>query len=195
MSRAEFRVFGHDIIPLVQEIMWSAKAVLFKARKMPAETYFLSRFTTDANVKVRDGLLDIKTRVGNTSEGYEIFQPRGKFQFPVPAKDLGVILSHLKIEMPLDKAEYTIDEFIDMVRKNPDMAAVHVEKMRYGFSVNDIICEYAKVWFNGGLMESACCESEDYAGMKAAIEALGIANMPNTNYLKAARRIVGMEQG
>ena len=51
-------------------------------------------------MKVRDGLLDIKTKVGETPEGYEIFQPRGKFQFPVKREDLATILSHLKVEMP-----------------------------------------------------------------------------------------------
>ena len=193
VPRAEFRVFGHDIIEKVKENMWNCGAVLFKARRMPAETYFLSVHTTEANVKVRDGLLDIKTKVGETPEGYEIFQPRGKFQFPVPKADLAVILSHLKVEMPLDKDQYSIDEFIEMVRKHPDMAAVSVEKMRYGFTVEGIICEYAQVWLNGALLESACCESENYAGMKKAVEALGIAQMPNTNYLKAARRVVGME--
>ncbi|MFT4301673.1 MAG: hypothetical protein QM579_07960 [Desulfovibrio sp.] len=193
VPRAEFRVFGHDIIEKVKTSMWGCGAVLFKARRMPAETYFLSVHTTEANVKVRDGLLDIKTKVGETPEGYEIFQPRGKFQFPVSKTDLAVILSHLKVEMPLDKDQYGIDEFIEMVRKHPDMAAVSVEKMRYGFTVEGIICEYAQVWFNGALLESACCESEDYAGMKKAVEALGIAAMPNTNYLKAARRVVGME--
>ncbi len=193
VPRAEFRVFGHDIIEKVKESMWGCGAVLFKARRMPAETYFLSVHTTEANVKVRDGLLDIKTKVGETPEGYEIFQPRGKFQFPVSKTDLAVILSHLKVEMPLDKDQYGIDEFIEMVRKHPDMTAVSVEKMRYGFTVEGIICEYAQVWFNGALLESACCESEDYAGMKKAVEALGIAAMPNTNYLKAARRVVGME--
>ena len=44
---------------------------------------FPSVHTDEANVKVRDGLLDIKTKVGETPEGYEIFQPRGKFQLPV----------------------------------------------------------------------------------------------------------------
>lgn len=192
VPRAEFRVFGHGIIDIVREKMWSADAVLFKARKMPQETYILSRHTTDANVKVRDGLLDIKTKVGETPEGYEIFQPRGKFQFPVRAAELATILSHLKVDMPLDKETYTFDEFTAMARANADMAVVEVEKMRYGFSVKGIICEFAKVWFNGALMESACCESEDYAGMKQAVEALGIAALPNTNYLKAARRVVGM---
>jgi hypothetical protein len=191
--RAEFRVFGHGVIDLVKQKMWEAKAVLEKARKMPPETYFLSVRTSEANVKVRDGLLDIKTKVGQTPEGYEIFQPRGKFQFPVKKEELATILSHLKVEMRLDKETYTLEEFIAMARKHPDLVPVAVEKMRYGFTVGGIICEYAQVWFNGALVESACCESENYAGMRQVIEALGIAAMPNTNYLKAAKRVVGME--
>ena len=89
--------------------------------------------------------------------------------------------------MRLDKETYTLEEFIAMARKHPDLVPVAVEKMRYGFTVEGIICEYAQVWFNGALVESACCESENYAGMRQVIEALGIAAMPNTNYLKAAK--------
>ena len=191
--RAEFRVFGHGVIDIVKQKMWEAKAVLEKARKMPPETYFLSVRTSEANVKVREGLLDIKTKVGQTPEGYEIFQPRGKFQFPVKREELAAILSHLKVDMRLDKETYTLEEFIAMARKHPDLVPVAVEKMRYGFTIGGIICEYAQVWFNGALVESACCESENYAGMRQVIEALGIAAMPNTNYLKAAKRVVGME--
>jgi hypothetical protein len=191
--RAEFRVFGQGVIDIVKQKMWEAKAVLEKARKMPPETYFLSVQTSETNVKVRDGLLDIKTKVGQTPEGYEIFQPRGKFQFPVKREELATILSHLKVDMRLDKETYTLEEFIAMARKHPDLVPVAVEKMRYGFTIGGILCEYAQVWFNGALIESACCESENYAGMRQVIEALGIATMPNTNYLKAAKRVVGME--
>jgi len=173
--------------------MWNGKTVLFQARRMPAETYFLSTRTNEANVKVRDGLLDIKTKTGETPEGYEIFQPRGKFQFPVRKEDLATILSHLKVEMELRQESYTIDEFIAMARKHADLAPVTVEKMRYGFTIEGIICEYAQVWLNGALVETACAESENYAGMKQVVEGLGLAGMPNTNYLRAAKRVVGME--
>ncbi|MHB8909145.1 MAG: hypothetical protein ACYDAA_09755 [Syntrophales bacterium] len=193
VPRAEFRAFGKDVAGIVKEKMWDAAAVLQKARRMPPEIYFLSTRTNEANVKVRDGLLDIKTKVGETPEGYEIFQPRGKFQFPVKREDLSTILTHLKVDMPLDRESYTIDEFIAMARKHPDLVPVSVEKMRYGFTVGGVICEYAQVWFNGAMIESACCESENYPAMRQAIEVLGIAAMPNTNYLKAAKRIVGME--
>jgi hypothetical protein len=190
--RGEFRVFGHGIIDIVQEKMWDAGAVLKMARRMAPETYFLSAHTNEANVKVRDGLLDIKTKVGETPEGYEIFQPRGKFQFPVKKEDLATIVSHLGVEPDLDQQVWTQAEFTDWARRHPDLVPVIVEKMRYGFTVAGIICEYAQVWFNGALLESACAESENYPGMQEAIKALGIEALPNTNYLKAAKRVVGM---
>jgi hypothetical protein len=192
VPRAEFRVFGQGIIDIVRAKMWDAGAVLHKARKMPPETYFLSVHTDEVNVKVRDGLLDIKIKVGETPEGYEIFQPRGKFQFPVKREELAAILAHLNVETPLAKETYALDEFIAMARLLPDLAPVGVEKMRYGFTVGGVICEFAQVWFNGALVESACCESEDYTALRRAVELLGIAALPNTNYLRAAKRVVGM---
>ena len=103
VPRAEFRVFGKDVIGDVVDHMWKCKAQLFKARVMPEETYILSKATNDANVKVRDGLLDIKTKTGETPEGFEIFQPRGKFQFPVQKAELEAILGHLQVpDQPQD---------------------------------------------------------------------------------------------
>ena len=193
VPRAEFRAFGQGLIDAVKEKMWNGKTILFQARRMPMETYFLSAKTNEANVKVRDGLLDIKTKTGETPEGYEIFQPRGKFQFPVKKEDLATILSHLKAEMALTQDMYTIDEFIALARKHADLVPVTVEKMRYGFTIDGIICEYAQVWFNGALVETACAESENYAGMRQVVEGLGLAALPNTNYLKAAKKVMGME--
>jgi hypothetical protein len=192
VPRAEFRVFGQNLIEGVKARMWNGKTVLFQARRMPMETYFLSARTNEANVKVRDGLLDIKTKVGETAEGFEIFQPRGKFQFPVKRADLATILSHLKVEIALQGETYAIDEFIDIARRHPDLCPVNVEKMRYGFTIDGIICEYAQVWFNGAMVESACVESENYAGMRQVAEGLGLAQLPNTNYLRAAKKVVGM---
>ncbi len=192
VPRAEFRVFGHGIIDIVQERMWEAGAVLWKIRKMPAETYVLSARSDAAIVKVREGLLDVKARVGETPEGFEIFQPRGKFPFPVKRSDLGTVLSHLGVEMGGGRESCTLEEFEEMVRRHPDLLPVTVEKKRYGFSVNGIICEYARVWFNGALLESASSESEYHDGLRSTVAALGLNGMPNTSYLKAAKRVVGM---
>lgn len=190
--RAEFRVFGQGVIDTVRAHMYNGKTVLQQARRMPAETYFLSTRTNDANVKVRDGLLDIKTRTGTTPEGYEIFQPRGKFKFPVSRDDLATILGHLQVEMALEQPSYALDDFVALARAHAALRVVTVEKMRYGFTIDGIICEYAQVWFNGALVETACCESENYAGLQQVVEGLGISELPNTSYLRAAKRVVGL---
>ncbi len=192
VARAEHRAFGHGIIETVKARMWNGKTVLFAARKMPAETYFLSANSNEANVKVRDGLLDIKVKAGETPEGYEIFQPRGKFQFPVRREQLATILSHLQVEVCLEQEMYTIEEFIEIAKRHPKLVPVTVEKMRYGFTIDGVICEYAQVYFNGALLESACVESDDHAAMRAVVESLGLATMPNVSYIKAAKRVVGM---
>lgn len=191
IPRAEFRVFGQGIIDIVGISMWNAQAKLFKIRQS-SETYVLSRHTNDANVKIRDGLLDIKTKVGETEEGYEIFQPRGKFQFPVKNEDLATIFEHLQVAVKIEQPVCTFDEFLDIVAENPGLTAVAVDKERYGFSVDGIICEYGEILFNGAMIETACVESEDYAAMKSVIDKLEIAAFENTNYLRAAKEIVGI---
>ena len=193
VPRAEFRVFGLGIIDTVKANMWNGRTVLYQARRMPAETYILSRRTSDANVKVRDGLLDIKVKTGETPEGYEVFQPRGKFQFPVQREELEAIAAQLRVVLPIDGDRCTFDGFLSLVRQHGDLVAVTVEKMRYGFTIDGVICEYAQVYFNGALVESACVESERYDAMRTVIEGLGIAAHPNVNYLKAAKRVVGLE--
>jgi hypothetical protein len=171
--------------------MWNAQAKLFKIRRSK-EVYILSRHTNEANVKIRDELLDIKIKVGETAEGYEIFQPRGKFSFPVKKEELAIIFDNLLAPISPEKSSYSYEEFLDLVDSHADLAAIDVEKERYGFSVDGVICEYAEVLFNGALVETACAESEDYKAMKEVIQKLEIADFENTNYLIAAKRVVGI---
>lgn len=191
-ARAEFRVFGQGVIDTVQQHMWAAGAVLQPVRNLPVETYFISRNGDDANVKVRGGLLDVKLKIGDTTEGYEIFAPAGKYPFPLSRVDVAAVMKQLKVQTPLPHDSYTVDALTTLAHTHPDLAVVQVEKTRYGFSVEGVICEYAHVTFNGAGTETACCESEDHAALRKVIKALGIAALPNTSYLKAAKRIVGM---
>jgi len=192
VPRAEFRVFGQGILDIVKPAMWKAQATLFKVRQS-GETYILSRHTNEANVKIRDGLLDIKLKVGETESGYEIFQPSGKFQFPVKQDELATILENLQAKVDLSQDTYTFDEFIELLKTTDDIVSVAVHKERYGFSVDGVICEYGKILFNGAMVETTCVESEDYAAMEKVIDKLEISGFENVNYLKAAKRVVGME--
>ena len=192
--RAEFRVFGQGIIAALQPRLWNGKTVLLQARSMPTETYVLSRHTRDANVKVRDDLLDIKLKVGETPEGYEIFQPSGKFQFPVSREQLRAIAVHLRVTLPDESSTdiVTFDDFVAIAQRHPDLAPVTVTKTRWGFVIDDVTCEYAQVFFNGAMVESACVESTDHEAMRRVIAMLGLDTYPNTNYLRAAAVVVGL---
>jgi hypothetical protein len=192
VPRAEFRVFGQGVVDIIKAAMWKSQATLFKARQS-GETYIISKHTNEANVKVRDGLLDIKTKVGETDAEYEIFQPRGKFQFPVQKEELVTILKNLKAEITLNEEQYSFDEFIELVAASDDVASVDVHKERYGFTVDGVICEYGRILFNGAMVETACVESEDYEAMEDVITKLEIGGFQNINYLKAAKRVVGMQ--
>ena len=82
--------------------------------------------TDSANVKVREGLLDIKTKVGQTPEGYEIFQPRGRLPFPVKKADLTTALSYLNVRTDLIGHAFTLEEVIKFARSNPDIVPVMI---------------------------------------------------------------------
>lgn len=59
VPREEFRVFGHDIIPLVQEKNMERKGCSFQGLKNACRKIFFS-FSTSANVRVRADILEIK---------------------------------------------------------------------------------------------------------------------------------------
>jgi hypothetical protein len=53
--------------------------------------------------------------------------------------------------------------------------------------------QYAEVCFNGAMMESACCESEDHGALADVVERLRLSGFENVNYVRAAKQILGME--
>lgn len=191
IPRAEFRIFGQGIIDIVKAAMWKFQVTLCGTRQS-GEAYIISRHNNSVNVKVRDGLLDIKIKVDETDAEYEIFQPGGKFQFPVQREELAGILEHLKAETNLCEERYNFDAFLELVASSNDLASVDVYKERYGFTVDGVICEYGRILFNGAMLETACVESENYDAMEEVITKLEIGGFQNVNYMKAAKRVVGM---
>jgi len=111
----------------------------------------------------------------------------------VRREELAAILEHLHASLEDDHETWTFEMFLEAARRSGVLVPVVVEKMRYGFTIDGVICEYAQVWFNGALMESACVESENYDAMREVIAGLGLAGFPNVNYLTAAKRVVGVE--
>jgi hypothetical protein len=91
----------------------------------------------------------------------------------------------------LDKAEYSFEEFLAMIQKHPDLQAVRVHKERYGYMVNNTICEFGYVLINGAMVATINSESTEVDDIKKTMKDLGLEDVENINYLQAIKRVIG----
>ncbi len=192
--RFEFRTFGRsfeDAAYLMSRLSTPVPEKVWE--RTSEETYIISRTNDVNNTKIRDGKMDIKTFVQEI-DGLEQWNPLMKGEFPMKAQILeNEVFPAFKVDMPqLEKEEYTIEEFLAIVKNHPDLQAVSVEKERYGYMVNDTICEYANVWINGAMVVTVNSESTELDDIKKTIADLGLEGIENINYLQAAKRVIGM---
>ncbi|MDR3226679.1 MAG: hypothetical protein LBT56_03300 [Prevotellaceae bacterium] len=193
--RFEYRSFGRCFkkqaermarlsVP-VPEKVWERKSV---------ETYIVSRTNDVNNTKIRDGKMDIKTFVQNV-DGFEQWNPLMKGEFPINAEVLAKeVFPAFKVSnLPeLQKDTYTLEEFLEIVKNHPDLQAVTVEKLRYGYMVNDTICETGDVYINGAKVVTINSESTEVEDLKKTVQDVGLEGVENINYLQAIKRIIGM---
>ena len=191
--RFEFRSFGQDFnnqaarmarlsIP-IPEKLW--------VRHSP-EIYIMSRINDINNTKIRDGKMDIKTYV-QTVDGLEQWNPLTKTEFPVSIDFLkSDIFPAFQVDIPsFNKSEYTMDEFLEMVKNQSELQAVRVVKERFGYMVNNTICEVGNVIINGAKVMSINSESTELDDIKKTMSDVGLDGVENINYLQAIKRVLG----
>ncbi len=191
--RFEFRTFGQDFEEehyLLSRLSMPVPEKVWE--RTSEEIYILSKTNNINNTKIRNGKMDIKTFVSE-KEGLEQWNPLMKGEFPISKKVLTEdVFPAFKVEMPeLSKEEYSLDEFIDMIKAHNELAAVRVKKLRYGYMVNDTICEFAEVLINGAKVYSINSESTEIADILKTMEQTGMNKYENINYLQAIKRVIG----
>ncbi|MBK8052335.1 MAG: hypothetical protein IPK35_03410 [Saprospiraceae bacterium] len=192
--RFEFRTFGQNFDNANKRMARLSMPVPEKVwERHSDEIYILSRTNDVNNTKIRDGKMDIKTYV-QTVDGLEQWNPLMKGEFPIAAKVLTEeVFPAFMVTMPsLDKDVITYDEFISMIEAHPDLQAVKVHKERYGYMVNNTICETGSVLINGARVETINSESTEVEDIKKTINDVGLAGVENINYLQAIKRVIGL---
>jgi hypothetical protein len=193
--RFEFRSFGRCFCEAAKRMARLSVPVPEKVwERHSTETYIVSRTNDVNNTKIRNGKMDIKTYV-QTVDGLEQWNPLMKGEFSIAKEVLeNDVFPAFKVEgMPkLDKDTYTFEEFIAMVKANPDLAAVRVHKQRFGYMVNDTICEVANVLINGAKVVTINSESTEIDDIKKTVADCGLEGVENINYLQAIKRVIGM---
>jgi hypothetical protein len=192
--RFEFRTFGQNFDNAHYRMSRLSVPVPEKVwERHSEEIYIMSRTNDINNTKIRDGKMDIKTYVQSV-DGLEQWNPLMKGEFPMKREMfLNEVFPAFQVEIPeLTKDIYTFDEFIEMINSHKDLQAVKVHKQRFGYMVNDTICEYGIVLINGAKIVTVNSESTEVEHILKTISDLGLEGVENINYLQAIKRVTGM---
>jgi hypothetical protein len=192
--RFEYRTFGQDFEEEAYTMSRLSMPVPEKVwERESEEIYILSRTNDINNTKIRDGKMDIKTFV-QTVDGLEQWNPLMKGEFPMSKEMLEKeVFPAFQVEMPkLTKDTYTYEEFMAIIKANKDLAAVKVYKLRFGYMVNNTICEFGEVLINGAKVYTLNSESTEIEDIKKTMKDVGLTEFENINYLQAIKRVIGM---
>ena len=146
VPRWEWRTFGDDFGPAEERFA----ALTPEKVQESDETYLLSTHS-DASVKIRDGLMDVKQLEAVNDDGLEQWLPVMKGEFPLPAADVGAVLTKLGVEASgLARDAYTLGELVDEVlAAHPELRAVGVHKSRTHFTVGGAMTELSDLTVEG----------------------------------------------
>lgn len=192
--RFEFRSFGQNFTEAAKRMARLSVPVPEKVwERTSEEIYILSRTNDINNTKIRDGKMDIKTYV-QTVDGLEQWNPLMKGEFPISVEVLKKeVFPAFQVEMPtFTKEVYTYEEFMEIIKNHPDLQAIRVYKQRFGFMVNNTICETGNVLINGAKIETINSESTEVEDILKTMKDVGLENVENINYLQAIKRVIGM---
>ena len=127
VPRWEWRTFGERFGAAEERL-----AALTPERVQDSDELYVLALDSDASLKVRDGLLDVKHLQRVDDDGLEQWRPVAKGEFPLDAGDITRLEEalHAPVQV-LARAAYTLDQFIDeVVGPNPELVAVAVRKHR-----------------------------------------------------------------
>jgi len=192
--RFEYRTFGQNFDNASSRMARFSVPIPEKVwERVSEEIYIVSRTNDINNTKIRDGKMDIKTFV-QTVNGLEQWNPLMKGEFPMNVDVLeNEVFPAFQVALPEFTREiYSFGEFMVMIRQHPDLQAVRVKKQRFGYMVNNTLCEVANVWINGAKVVTINSESTEVEDILKTVKDIQLEGVENINYLQAIKRVIGM---
>jgi exopolyphosphatase / guanosine-5'-triphosphate,3'-diphosphate pyrophosphatase len=190
VPRWEWRTFGEGF-GVAEELLTQREP----ARTQESdETYLLSE-ESDASVKVRDGLMDVKRLEAVDGEGLEQWRPVLKGSFPLAAADVVTVLDALGVAgRKPERDTYTLEQLVaDLVQPAPELAGVAVHKRRTHYEFGGCMAELSEVSAGGRSARTIAVESEDPRLISAALRELQLADRPNVCLARGLKSLIGFE--
>lgn len=190
--------------PIVPRWEWRAFAEQFEAAddrfeslspgsvEESDEVYLLS-LQSDASVKVRGGLMDVKQLQRISADGLEQWLPVMKAEFPLSTAEAGSVLAALAVPVPsFARTSYTLEELADeLVRPSPDLMAVQVHKRREHYTIGGCMAERTEIGTDRGTTRTIAVESEDPTRVARAVNELGLVSSVNVSVPRGLKALVG----
>jgi exopolyphosphatase/guanosine-5'-triphosphate,3'-diphosphate pyrophosphatase len=189
VPRWEWRTFGHEFGGAESKF-----ASLLSEKVQKSEEIYLLAAATDANVKIRDRLMDIKMLERTSPEGLEQWRPVLKESFPLPHTAVATVRATLGLpaaspsgdNLPLDRL------LAELAPAGGPVHVVDVRKTRTRYHVKGCVAEVTEVIADGKAVRTVAIEDEDPAKLIAAVRSMGLGNYPNTSYPQGLKQLVGL---
>jgi exopolyphosphatase/guanosine-5'-triphosphate,3'-diphosphate pyrophosphatase len=190
VPRWEWRTFGENF-GSAEDLL----AMLEAERVQESDELYLLSQESDASVKVREGLMDVKRLEAVDGEGLEQWRPVLKGSFPLAAADVATALGALGVsEQELAREVYTLEQLVgEVVRPNPLLAAVPVHKRRVHYRLSGCLAELSEVSVRARSARTIAVEAEDPALVAAAVRELHLEDRPNVCLARGLKTLVGFE--
>ena len=190
VPRWEWRTFG-DHFGAAEDRF----AALAAERVQESDELYLLSLESDASVKVRDNLMDLKHLEHVNEDGLEQWRPVMKAAFPLSAADVASLFSTLGVVVPtLARDAYTLDQLVDeLVRPNTDLLPVDVHKRRERHTLGGCMSELTEVGTRRGTTRTIAIESEDPALVIATVRELELGSRPNVCLARGLKTLVGFD--
>jgi exopolyphosphatase/guanosine-5'-triphosphate,3'-diphosphate pyrophosphatase len=156
------------------------------------ELYLLSP-NCDANVKVRDGLLDIKSLERVDAHGLEQWRPFMKAPLPLPAAEVAKVCVALHVA-PISARDACDLEVLQVELAHPSrgVRAVPIHKKRQRYTVGGCLAEVTELVADGRATRTVAIEFEDPARVWAAVVEMGLERFENLSYPRGLKRLLGL---
>jgi exopolyphosphatase/guanosine-5'-triphosphate,3'-diphosphate pyrophosphatase len=188
VPRWEWRAFGEALGDAEERL-----AALSEPKVQESDELYVLSLDSEASVKVRDGLMDVKRREDVNAEGLEQWRPVLKAEFPLGGDDLATVLAAVGADAHPPSA-LTLEQLLDdVVRPNDRLRAVELHKRRARYESDGLMAEWTLVRAGAHSTHTVAVESTDAARVTAFVRELGLGALPNVCVARGLKALVGFE--
>jgi len=186
VPRWEWRTFGKDLA-----LPDDAMDVLTSTEVRESDERYALSPASEASVKLRDDLVDVKLLERIDDDGLEQWRPVLKAKPPLSDDEATRALEALGVSVPdpFDRESYGPEEFRELLRSE-GVESVGVHKTRRRFTGEGCLVELTTIRVEDEVVDTIAVESEDPKAVVAMVTRLGFPLLPNVNVPRGLKRLV-----